>query len=112
MTLSATAVPYLLAGGPWVVPTASGGGAASAPPSLAPRGSLRHRWPSITCSQDLGGIGAPPSVSASVSLLSGDPFALVPLSEPTLGTMGSGDRFWDAGEAFGSGGSGSSGKWD
>ncbi|GIM09263.1 hypothetical protein Vretimale_13141 [Volvox reticuliferus] len=81
------------AGGPW------GGGSAGAAP-LNSRNSIRHRWPSITCSQDLGNVGL---AGVGIGVTGGDLFKLQ--RADTMGTAGGGDVFWDAPENFASVGS-------
>ncbi|GLI63644.1 hypothetical protein VaNZ11_006642 [Volvox africanus] len=86
--------PAAAAGGPW--------GACSA--GVAPlntRTSMRLRWPSITCSQDLGNVGV---AGVGVGVAGGDPFKLQ-RADTMGGAAGAADVFWDAPENFASVGS-------
>ncbi|GLC38736.1 hypothetical protein PLESTB_001455300 [Pleodorina starrii] len=95
-------------GGPWVAvagSAAAGDGSAAAAPLLSGGGlsgriSLRHRWPSITCSQEIGGVGGGGVGVGGVSASGVDPFLL---RRQDTG----GDVFWDAPETFGAAGCGS-----
>ncbi|GIL68658.1 hypothetical protein Vafri_21903 [Volvox africanus] len=90
--------PAAAAGGPW------GTGSAGAAP-LNTRTSMRLRWPSITCSQDLGSVGVA-GVGVGVGIAGGDPFKLQ-RADTVGGTAGGADVFWDAPETFVSVGSAS-----